>query len=336
MESPTVSFGEMAIASPPLISIVVPVFNEEPSLREFYREVKDVLEKLPLKWEIVFVNDGSGDGSLDVIRSLNANDERVRAVHFAKNFGNQIAISAGLEHARGDAVIIMDADLQHPPELIPELVKRWQDEHYESVYAQRTYDAKTSRFKRFTSSLFHKTLNVLSDLDMPEGVSDFRLLDRAVVDYLNRMKERPRFLRALICWLGFRQCGVPYTTHPRFAGQSKFSIRKLIQLSIDGITAFSTKPLRWITYSGFLVAAIGIVYAMYVVYETFFIELKTAGWPTLIITILLLGGMQLISLGVIGEYLGKTYMETKERPLYTVQERIGFGERSGDQSHRWV
>ena len=316
------------IKTPTLISVVVPVYNEEESLDAFYEAVSEQLHCLEMEWELIFVNDGSKDRSLAILQSLHERDSRVHIVDFARNFGNQVALSAGLEHSRGDAVVIMDADLQHPPELIATMVGKWRDEGYDSVYTIRTYGKAAGRFKRWSSQVFHKVLNVLSDLDLPEGISDFRLLDRKVVTYLNLMKERPRFLRALISWLGFRQIGVPYTTRSRVAGESKFSFGKLLKLSLDGITGFSTKPLRWITYFGMMVASLGMIYACYVVLETIFIGLQTPGWPTLIITVLLLGGIQLISLGVIGEYVGKIYMETKQRPLYVVQEKIGFDSRN--------
>ncbi|MGL6194314.1 MAG: glycosyltransferase family 2 protein [Thermoguttaceae bacterium] len=314
----------------PIISVVVPVFNEEAALNLFYETVSRQLDELKMSWEIVFVNDCSTDSSINALRTICSNDSRIKVLDFAKNFGNQVALTAGIEHAKGNAVIIMDADLQHPPEVIPEMVRLWQEEKYDSVYTIRTYNQQTSFFKKYTSQLFHKTLNVLSDLNLPEGISDFRLLDRKIVNYLNSMKEHPRFLRALISWLGFRQIGVPYTTNPRVAGESKFSFGKLLKLSLDGITGFSTKPLRWITYFGMLVATLGICYAGYIFYETLFIGLITPGWPTLIITLLLLGGTQLISLGVIGEYIGKIYMETKRRPLYVIQDSIGFEKNETD------
>jgi len=314
----------VSIPSKTLISVVVPVYNEEESLDTFYEMVSTQLDGLKTPWELVFVNDGSQDRSREILQSIHERDSRVKVIDFARNFGNQVALSGGLEHARGDAVIIMDADLQHPPELIAEMVRLWRYEGYDSVYTIRTYGKETGRFKRWSSQIFHKVLNLLSDLDLPEGISDFRLLDRKVVTYLNLMKERPRFLRALISWLGFRQIGVPYTTRSRLAGQSKFSFGKLLKLSLDGITGFSTKPLRWITYFGMFVASLGMAYACYVLFETIFMERSTPGWPTLIITVLLMGGIQLISLGVIGEYIGKIYMETKQRPLYVVQEKIGF------------
>ena len=310
-----------------LISVVVPVYNEEESLAAFYQAVSNQLDRTGYSWELIFVNDGSRDHSLTILRAIHERDPRVHVVDFAKNFGNQIALSAGFEYASGDAVIIMDADLQHPPELIPEMIRLWKEENYLDVYTVRTYGKDAGRFKRWTSRLFHKTLNKLSDLNLPEGISDFRLLDRKVVNYLNEMKESSRFLRAQISWLGFRQIGISYTAPSRVAGLSKFSIKKLFQLSIDGMTGFSIKPLRAIIYFGMITALISGLYACYVLFETIFLGLQTPGWPTLIVAILFMGGIQLISLGVIGEYVGKIYLETKQRPLFTVQETLGFSKR---------
>lgn len=306
------------------ISVVTPAYNEEEGIVAFAEAVTKVLDSLTSAWEIVFVDDGSRDETYEKLCELRKSDSRIKILRFSRNFGNQIALSAGLEHACGDAVIIMDADLQHPPEMIPEMVRLWKEEKYYSVYTMRSYGREIGVFKRFSSKMFNRTLNVLSDLDLPEGISDFRLLDRKIVNYIKDMKESPRFLRALISWLGFRQIGIPYTSNPRAAGESKFSFSRLLKLSIDGITGFSIKPLRWITYFGMFVAMLGVCYACYVVYETFFLGLITPGWPSLIVAVLVMGGIQLISLGVIGEYIGKIHMESKHRPLYIVQEAHGF------------
>ncbi|MCL2304622.1 MAG: glycosyltransferase family 2 protein [Planctomycetaceae bacterium] len=307
------------------ISVVVPAYNEEDGLDAFYRALSAQLEQIGETWEIVFVNDGSRDQTFEVLKRLHENDPRVKVLSFSRNFGNQIAISAGLKHAQGDAIVIMDADLQHPPELLMKMVRLWKDEGYHSVYTVRTYDEKTSWFKRLTSSLFCKFLNQVSDLDLPDGISDYRLIDRRIVDCLNSMGENSRFLRAMISWLGFRKIGVSYTANERHAGESKFSFTKLLKLSCDAITSFSVKPLRWITYFGLFIACCSLLYAGYVLFETFAFGLITPGWPTLIVAILFLGGVQLISLGIIGEYIGRIYTEVKHRPLFVVQEKLGFG-----------
>lgn len=305
------------------LSIVVPAYNEEAGLPAFVKAVSHALEKLGESWEIVFVNDGSKDETLSVLQSLRAKDSRIKIVDFARNFGNQIAVSAGLRYAKGDAVVTMDADLQHPPEMLAEMVRLWK-EGYHCVYTVRKYDKKSGFFKSWTSSLFRNFLNTVSDLNLPEGLSDFRLLDRRIVDYLNSMNESSRFFRAMIYWLGFKRIGIPFTCNPRLEGASKFSAAKLLQLSFDGMTSFTTKPLRWITYSGVFVAAVSFAYALYVLFETFAFGLITPGWPTLIIAVLFLGGVQLISLGIVGEYVGRIYMEIKQRPLFVVQEKYGI------------
>jgi len=306
------------------ISVVVPAYNEEGGLDAFYQALAAQLDQIGETWEIVFVNDGSRDHTLEVLKRLHENDSRVKILSFSRNFGNQIAISAGLKYAQGNAIVIMDADLQHPPELLTEMVRLWKDEGYHSVYTLRSYDEKTGYLKRLTSSLFCKFLNRISDLDLPEGISDYRLIDRRIVDCLNAMGENSRFLRAMISWLGFRKIGISYTANERFAGKSKFSATKLIKLSCDAITSFSVKPLRWITYFGLFIACCSLLYAGYVLFETFAFGLITPGWPTLIIAILFLGGVQLISLGVIGEYIGRIYTEVKHRPLFVIQEKFGF------------
>jgi len=306
------------------ISVVVPAYHEEDGLDAFYQALSDQLEQIDETWEIVFVNDGSQDQTYEVLKRLHANDSRVKVLSFSRNFGNQIAISAGLKYARGNAIIIMDADLQHPPELLTEMVRLWKEEGYHSVYTVRSYNKKTGYFKRLTSSLFCKILNRISDLDLPEGISDYRLIDRRIVNCLNSMGENSRFLRAMISWLGFRKIGISYTANERQQGQSKFSPTKLLQLSCDAITSFSVRPLRWITYFGLIVACCSLLYTGYVLFETFVFGLTTPGWPTLIIAILFLGGVQLVSLGVIGEYIGRIYTEVKHRPLFVIQEKLGF------------
>lgn len=306
------------------LSVVVPAFNEESCINEFYRVVSSHLGQITSSWEIIFVDDGSSDRTVERLLALREKDSRVKVLCFAKNFGNQVATSAGLRFSRGKAVITMDADLQHPPEMIADMVRLWK-EGYHSVYTVRNYGKGTGFFKRWLSSLFAKTLNRFSELSMPEGISDFRLLDRKVVDYVNSMEENSRFLRAMISWLGFREIGIPFTANLRQHGQTKFSLAKLIRLSIDGITSFSVLPLRWITYLGASVAVVSLLYAIFVLYEVAIEGIETPGWPTLIVAILFLGGVQLISLGVVGEYVGRIYMETKRRPLFVLQEKHGFG-----------
>jgi len=314
-----------------LISVVVPVYNEEESLEAFYDAVSEQLNRLGMPWELVFVNDGSQDRSLEILHWLHERDSRVRVIDFARNFGHQIAITAGGNDASGDAVIFMDADLQHPPELIPEMIRLWQEGNH-VVYTVRSYGEEIGWLKKKTSQWFYSVLNRISDTSFIPGAADFRLMDRRVVDSLNEMPERSRFVRGMVSWLGFRQIGIPYIANPRKAGVSKYTLRKMLAFALDGITGFSTKPLRWITYLGMMVASVSILYACYVLFETIFLGLQTPGWPTLIITVLLLGGVQLISLGVIGEYIGKIYVETKQRPLYVVQKKIGFAAENSEEN----
>lgn len=305
------------------LSVVVPACNEEACVDEFYERVSSQLEQITSSWEIIFIDDGSRDRTVQHLLALREKDDRIKILCFARNFGNQLASSAGLRHSAGKAVITMDADLQHPPEMIPEMVRLWK-EGYDSVYTVRSYGKETGFFKRRLSSLYARTLNRFSDLSLPAGLSDFRLLDRRIVDYVNSMEENSRFLRAMISWLGFREIGIPFTAPPRQGGRTKFSPGKLLRLSIDGITSFSVRPLRWITYLGLSVAVFSLLYAVSILFEVAAEGIETPGWPTLIVAILFLGGVQLISLGVVGEYVGRIYMETKKRPLFVLREKHGF------------
>jgi dolichol-phosphate mannosyltransferase len=308
---------------PPTISVVAPVFNEADGIRIFTDAVVAELESLAETWEIILVDDGSTDRSWEIMQSLHADDSRIKILRFSKNFGNQAAVSAGLKFAQGDAVITMDSDLQHPPELIPEMVQHWR-KGVHCVFTIRTYSNETGFFKRFTSSVFTKIMNVFSHTSLQEGLSDYRLLDRKVVDSVNLMGESSRFLRAMISWLGFRQVGIPFTTKPRVAGTTKFSPLKLFRLAADGITSFSVLPLRWIMACGFAVAVMSLLYAVYILVEVLIIGIDAPGWPTLVVAIMFLGGMQLIAVGIVGEYVGRIFMETKRRPLYVVQDKRGF------------
>jgi len=309
------------------ISIVAPVFNESEGIRAFVDAVVTELNRLPYTWEIVLVDDGSTDPTWETLQVLHAEDSRIKILRFSRNFGNQAAVSAGLRLAHGDAIITMDSDLQHPPELIHEMLQHWRN-GFHSVFTIRTYSEDTGFFKRLMSSLFTKTMNLLSHVPLQEGISDYRLLDRKVVDSINSMGENARFLRAMISWLGFRQIGIPFKTKPRIAGTTKFSFMKLFRLSLDSITSFSVQPLRWITACGLTVAAMSLCYAVYILGEVWVSGITSPGWPTLIVTILFLGGMQLTALGIVGEYVGRIYMETKHRPLFVTQEEFGFDAES--------
>ena len=272
---------------------------------------------------MIFVNDGSSDNSLAVLKRLRLRDERVKVVALSRNFGHQCCITAGIDHASGDAVIVMDADLQHPPELIPEMVARWL-EGYQVVYTVREDAADTGLFKRWTSSAFYRCINAVSEVPIIPNAADFRLMDRTVVNCLTSMPERSRFLRGMISWVGFRQIGLRYVANPRHAGKSKYSIRKMISLAVQGITSFSSVPLRLSAYIGFATAISVIPYALWGVYAKFFTDQVVHGWASLEVSVLFLGGVQLMSLGVIGEYVGRIYTEVKGRPIYVADELIGF------------
>ncbi|HJR82113.1 MAG TPA: glycosyltransferase family 2 protein [Anaerolineales bacterium] len=300
-------------------SIVAPIYNELENIPELYRRVSDVMNTTGEPWELVLVDDGSTDGSTEAIRALAKEDECIRPVIFARNFGHQIAITAGWDYARGDAVIIIDADLQDPPELILEMAKKWR-EGYEVVYAVRAEREGESWFKLWTASLFYRLIYRITDVKIPLDTGDFRLMDRKVVDVLKNMRERHRFPRGMSAWVGFKQVGVEYKRAARKAGETKYPFRKMFRLALNAITSFSYFPLQVATFFGFASAglaiiAIPVVVALRLAGSQFF-----EGQTTTLISVLFLGGVQLISLGILGEYVGRLYDEAKGRPLYIVRE----------------
>ena len=303
-----------------IIDIVVPCYNESENIIAFYRQVRKVFtEKLSnYDYLFIFVNDGSSDNSLNILKQLAAEDERVKYLSFSRNFGHQLAVKAGLDIAFGDAVISLDADLQHPPSLIPELVKQWEAGN-QVVATLRTYPADTPKKKQKTSQQFYKLLNMLSDIEIKEGSADFRLLDRAVVKVIRTMKENEPFLRGIVPWVGFKQCYVPYTEQARFAGESKYTVKKMMNLALSGVTAFSVKPLYIAVLLGFGFSLLSLLYIPYVIYA-FVSGTEISGWASLIMTIVFFGGLQLIILGIIGIYIGKIFKQTKDRPNYIIQE----------------
>ena len=300
-------------------SIVAPIYNEIDSIPELYRRVKEVMDSAGEPWELVLIDDGCTDGSTDKIRELAETDKRVRPVIFARNFGHQIAVSAGLDYARGDAIVIIDADLQDPPEVILELAKKWQ-EGYEVVYAVRAEREGESWFKKFTSALFYRIVYRITDVKIPLDTGDFRLLDRKVVDVMNSMRERHRFLRGMASWVGFKQIGVEYKRAARYAGVTKYPFKKMLRLALNAVTSFSYFPLQVATFFGFVAAGIAILAIPVVVIMRFSGSLAFFGQATTLIAVLFLGGVQLISLGILGEYIGRLYDEAKGRPLYIVRE----------------
>lgn len=300
-------------------SVVAPIFNEVENIPELYRRVREVMTATGEPWELVLVDDGSTDGSTERIRALAQEDKHVRPVIFARNFGHQVAITAGWDYARGQAVIIIDADLQDPPEVIPELIARWR-EGYEVVYAVRAEREGETWFKKFTAALFYRLIYRITDVKIPVDTGDFRLMDRKVVDVLKTMRERHRFPRGMSAWVGFRQIGVPYKRAVRFAGTTKYPFKKMLKLGLNAITGFSYFPLQLATYMGFLSAGIAIVAIPLVIVLRLVGSQAFFGQASTLIAVLFLGGVQLISLGMLGEYIGRIYDEVKGRPLYIVRE----------------
>ena len=330
--------GRMSPNDSPLISVITPAHNEEGNIQRFYSEVSQTLNQITDSWEIIFVNDGSTDNSAEVMRQIHEKDPRCKAVIFARNFGNQIAIAAGLRASTGKAVIVMDADLQHPPELIPVMVEKWK-EGYHVVNTIRTgYGNKAGWLKKFTSAAFYKVMNAISEVPIIPGACDFRLMDRVVVDILCRLPEQTPFFRALIRWLGFKQTAVPCTINARQAGVPTLTFKKMIALAVDGMVSFSTRPLRWIMYLGFFVTALVIPYGVWALIDHFIFDATVPGWTSLLILNMLLGGTMLVSLGIIGEYVGRIYNQVKGRPLFTVEELYGIEKNINSQvtvGHSW-
>lgn len=302
-----------------LISIVVPAYNEADVIGEFNRRLSVVREELGVPSEVIFVNDGSTDETLRLLRALKAADATIGIVDLSRNFGKEIAVTAGLDHARGDAVVVIDADLQHPPELIPKFMARWREEAADVVYGQRASRFGESRTKRLTSRVFYRLINSLSGDLVPVDAGDFRILSRRAVDALGEIRERHRFMKGLFAWIGYRQVPILFEPDPRYAGASKWNYWKLWNFSIEGITAFSIAPLKVATYVGLIVAILSIIYGFYMVIRTVIYGNPVPGFPSLLVAILFLGGLQLIFLGIIGEYLGRTFNEVKQRPLYLVR-----------------
>ncbi len=305
--------------SDPTISIIAPIYNEADNISELYKRIRQVMEQAGESWELILVDDGSTDGSTDLIRMLHSQDPHVQPVIFARNFGHQIAVTAGLDYSRGQAVVIIDSDLQDPPELILEMIARWK-EGFEVVYAVRTGREGENWFKLFTASLFYRLIYRITDVDIPLDTGDFRLLDRKVVNVLNQMRERHRFLRGMSVWVGFRQTGVSYRRAARHAGETKYPLKKMLRFASDAITGFSYFPLQVATYMGFISAGIAILAIPVVVATRLAGSRAFLGQATTLIAVLFLGGVQLISLGILGEYIGRLYDEAKGRPLYIVRE----------------
>ncbi|OLN32847.1 glycosyltransferase family 2 protein [Desulfosporosinus metallidurans] len=304
-------------------SIVIPVYNEEVVLCQTYQRLKQVMDTTRESYELIFVNDGSSDHTLEMIKSIRAQDEDVKLISFSRNFGHQIAITAGMDYASGAAVVVIDADLQDPPELILKMIAKWK-EGYNVVYAKRTKRKGETWFKKLTARLFYRILSASTDLNIPTDTGDFRLLDRRVCEELKRLPEKNRYVRGLVSWVGFKQTAVEYERDERLAGESKYPLKKMIKLSLDGITSFSYKPIKLATYAGAIIISSGITYLVVLLLLKIFSKSAIAGWNLVLAMQFVLSGVLLTMMGVIGEYIGRIYDETRNRPLYIVSECYGL------------
>lgn len=312
--------------SPPDISVVIPVFNERANLAPLAARLVPALDDAGVAFEAIFIDDGSQDDSLETLRALCAAEPRFRALSFSRNFGKEVAIAAGLDEARGRAVVIMDSDLQHPPEVIPLFIARWR-EGFKNVYGQRTDRATDPKLRMVLTRLFYRLIDHFGDVSLPPGAGDFRLLDRQAVDALLTMRERARFNKGLFAWIGFKSIGVPFEVESRASGASKFNLPRLIRFALDGIMSFSSIPLKVWTYVGLAISCFALGMAAYYWARTMLFGVDTPGFPTLVVSIAFFSGVQLISLGVLGEYIARIFNEVKGRPLYLVAERIETREK---------
>jgi polyisoprenyl-phosphate glycosyltransferase len=307
-----------------MISVVVPSYNEEGNISTLVKKLKTVI---PGDFEVIFVDDGSSDDTLTNIKKLASKDKSIKYVSFSRNFGHQSALRAGLASAKGDAVISMDADMQQPPEVIPELIKAWEN-GFDIVYTVRKDTISASKLRKLASKWFYGLMNYLSDLNIEEGAADFRLLDRKVVNVINNLPETQLFVRGFVSWCGFKQYAVSYVAAERFSGKSKYSFKKLVSFALNGITQFSVKPLRLAMTAGVISALSGLVYGLYAIFDYFIRDNKTSGWTSMILAILIMGGIQLCVMGILGEYLGKLFMQTKGRPDFIIQEENISGKKN--------
>ncbi|AGC68413.1 glycosyl transferase family 2 [Thermoclostridium stercorarium subsp. stercorarium DSM 8532] len=307
-----------------LCSVVVPMYNEEAVARETYRRLTEVMEKIGCAYEIIFVNDGSRDRTAEILNEICDMDKRVKLVNFSRNFGHQIAITAGTDYASGQCVVIIDGDLQDPPELIPEMIEKWKS-GYDVVYGKRISRKGETLFKKFTAAAYYRFLRSMTDVSIPVDTGDFRLIDRKVCDALKQVRERNRYVRGLISWLGFRQTAIEFEREERFAGETKYPLKKMVKLALDGITTFSYKPLKLASYIGSIISAVSFIYLIYVVVKRiFFPETVQPGWASILAVSLFFNGITLLMLGIIGEYIGRIYDEVKARPLYVVKNTRNF------------
>ncbi|MFD0869680.1 Bactoprenol glucosyl transferase homolog from prophage CPS-53 [Chlamydia abortus] len=312
----------------PNYSVVVPMYNEEEVILRTYRRLKGVMDGTGEPYEFVFVNDGSRDRSAEIVKELCQTDPNVRLIDFSRNFGHQVAISAGMDYAQGKAVIVIDADLQDPPEVIPDMIRKWK-EGYDVIYGKRLKRKGETVFKKTTALMFYRLLRSLTSVDIPVDTGDFRLIDRKVCDALSGLKEKNRFIRGMVSWVGFNQTSVEYVREERAAGETKYPLKKMIRFALDAITSFSYKPLKLATYIGFVLSLSSFLYLLIVLYQKLFTNSTEPGWASIIAINLFFNGIVLLMLGVIGEYIGRIYDESKNRPLYIVKETKGFGTKKG-------
>jgi glycosyltransferase involved in cell wall biosynthesis len=317
--------------SKPRYTVIAPCWNEEGNLHELYRRLKEVLDQTDGPWELVLINDGSTDRTSEIMYELHQADPRVRLVEFARNFGHQLAVTAGMDYAQGDAVILIDADLQDPPELILDMIEKWK-EGYKVVYAVREERKGETWFKLFTAKLFYRIIYRITDVDIPLDTGDFRLMDQQVVEQMRMMKEHHRFIRGMTSWVGFKQTGVYYVREERFAGETKYPIRKMVRFAITAITGFSIFPLQLATFLGFIIAVLSALFILVAIVARLSGGHAFEGQATTLVMVLFLGSIQLISLGIVGEYLGRIYDEVRGRPLYVVNEAVGFDSDSNQQA----
>lgn len=305
----------------PEISVIIPLYNEAVNIEALYNALDASLQPLNRAFEVLFVDDGSRDSSFELVKNLHARDSRIRGISLSRNFGHQVALTAGMQHASGGIIITMDADLQHPPEVIPDLLREY-SKGFDIVNTRRLDSADTGYLKRITSRYFYRLINLVGDVSIPESSSDFRLMSRRALDSFLQFSERDRFTRGLVSWMGFRQSVIAYACPPRLAGKSKYTLRRMVHFAVDGITSFSAKPLRIASYTGIVVFILGFLYALFAIVQH--IKGRTIpGWTSLLVTVLLLGGIQLLSLGIIGEYLARIFNESKARPLYFIKDQAG-------------
>lgn len=305
-------------------SVIVPVYNEEFVIQETYKRLKKVMDSTEETYEMIFVNDGSRDRTLEIVRAICKKDKRVKLLSFSRNFGHQIAITAGMDYSGGKAVVVIDADLQDPPEVILKMIEKWK-KGYDVVYGKRLERKGETFFKKITAKVFYRILKGMTDVEMPVDTGDFRLIDRKVCDALKTLPERNRYVRGLVSWLGFKQTGVEFVREERFAGETKYPLKKMIVFAIDAMTSFSYKPLKIATFIGMAVSICSFAYLAFILLEKFFMNAPPGhGWTSIVAFSLFINGLMFIMLGIIGEYVGRIYDEVKDRPLYIIGDKDGF------------